>query len=130
MAEEPKVEDEVQPTEVVAGLSLPNRENQLKATDNLKGVVGGLSLPAGNQPEIGAEKTPQFDPISLINMDSVPIDQFFGLDPDGVYNSIRNLAIHRDPEIVRKANQIIKAITEGRDKYLESHPGATDVDLT
>lgn len=91
--------------------------------------VGGLSAESGPVQSSLAEK--QFDPLTLLEMKSISIDQFFSLDRDAVYHVLHRLQSLPDGNPKRDhAIRVLTILAQGKEKYLKDHPDAQVVDFT
>ncbi len=123
--------------------SVSNRSQGLEGNGtNQPGVPGGLSLPPdigtttqeaapANAPKPQQEQPQQFDPTALLSAESMSVDDFYGLNGEQVYNSLRGIAAtHHDENIRRKAQKILDLTEFGKDNFLKNNPGATSIDFT
>lgn len=99
-----------------------------------EGITAGLGMThEGTQPNQGPEvdSSEQIQPLSLLERDTIPVDAFFNLDKDKVYNSIRRIAsIHHDENMRRRAQKILDLIESGKDQFMKDNPGIANIDLT
>lgn len=93
------------------------------------GAVGGLSVETGQAQPTLAEK--QFDPLSLLDMTSMPVGKFFSLNFDEVYRKLHPLqSLPDDHPEKQRWIRIHSLIEERKEKYLTENPGATEVSFT
>jgi hypothetical protein len=69
-----------------------------------------------------------FDPVQLLELEKMPVEDFFKLPFEKVYDGLRRTNILPDdnPNKV-KAWKIIDTLREGKDNYLKNTPGSEDV---
>lgn len=106
---------------------------------NQPGVTGGLSIlpdidevsprPAV-QSQLASEQSRQLDPIALLDMESMPLDEFFSLDRYQVYAGLHSLQSlpHGNPAR-EKALKILLLLEEGKERFSKENPGLEQVNF-
>lgn len=109
-------------SEVVGGLVEQN-ENGLGAS------LGGLSSIDENKDEANIRQPEtEFDPLTLLSLENMPVEDFFALDRDRVYSTLHRLQSLPDDNPTReKAIKILGLIEEGKDKYMKDNPNLDSV---
>lgn len=113
-------------TDTTGGLS----EYNLSEINPATGVVGGLSADGDSlqKPEGERVRGETIEPESLLGIQGMPTDRFFGMDREAVYNILRRTAILPDDNPARiKAMRILDLLEKGKSTYLEENPNSETV---
>jgi hypothetical protein len=97
-------------------------------------LVGGLSdLPsetsARKEEDLPAEVTP-FDPINLLNMETMDVADFFKLDREVVYSRLNRLqSLPNDNPAKLRATKILQLLEDGKEAYCSKNVEAKTVNF-
>lgn len=90
-------------------------------------ITGGLAISTETDVEGVKKEQSEFDPVTLLDMEGMGVDQFYSLDSDKVYNTVRRLVVHRDPEVVAKAERILSLVEKGKEGFLKENPDSKEI---
>lgn len=118
------------PVEVNLNNATADRKEYVYTQFGLESITGDTSYGDLSGGEMPGKSENDFDYLSLLNLQSMDVNDFFNLDKDEVYRSLKGLNIlPADNERKIKYMKIMDRLFEGKESYLENNPGSTSVEL-